>query len=252
LLADDAPFVELPIGTTEDRLVGSIDLAAALTGGEVRFSPGLLAAAHGGVLYVDEVNRLPDHLVDVLLDVAVSGVNRVEREGVSHTHPSRFVLIGSRGRFPTSWSTPSASCACPWAPKALRADLVICRAAAALAGLEGRGTTTVEDVHPATRSRKWMDQGEALKEGTAGDPADRMRPAVGADVVERSTAEELLGRLRPRQRIPETHGLAVAAGAACPTSSRSTPSPPRPPPWSMPSSPPWASRNHRQREGTPA
>ncbi|HJV09267.1 MAG TPA: ATP-binding protein, partial [Acidimicrobiales bacterium] len=89
------PFVELPIGTTEDRLVGSIDLAAALTGGEVRFSPGLLAAAHGGVLYVDEVNLLPDHLVDVLLDVAVSGVNRVEREGVSHTHPSRFVLIGS-------------------------------------------------------------------------------------------------------------------------------------------------------------
>ena len=72
LLADDAPFVELPIGTTEDRLVGSIDLAAALTGGEVRFLPGLLAAAHGGVLYVDEVNLLPDHLVDVLLDVAVS------------------------------------------------------------------------------------------------------------------------------------------------------------------------------------
>jgi len=66
------PFVELPIGTTEDRLVGSIDLAAALIGGQVRFSPGLLAAAHGGVLYVDEVN-LPDHLVDVLLDVAVSG-----------------------------------------------------------------------------------------------------------------------------------------------------------------------------------
>lgn len=72
------PFVELPVGTTEDRLVGSIDLAAALTGGEVRFSPGLLAAAHGGVLYVDE-STCPDHLVDVLLDVAVSGVNRVER-----------------------------------------------------------------------------------------------------------------------------------------------------------------------------
>ncbi|MDQ3897120.1 MAG: ATP-binding protein, partial [Actinomycetota bacterium] len=89
------PFVELPVGTTEDRLVGSIDLAAALTGGEVRFSPGLLAAAHGGVLYVDEVNLLPDHLVDVLLDVAASGVNRVEREGVSHVHPSRFVLVGS-------------------------------------------------------------------------------------------------------------------------------------------------------------
>jgi len=89
------PFVELPVGTTEDRLIGSIDLAAALTGGEVRFSPGLLAKAHGGVLYVDEVNLLPDHLVDVLLDVATSGVNRVEREGISHVHTSRFVLVGS-------------------------------------------------------------------------------------------------------------------------------------------------------------
>jgi magnesium chelatase subunit D len=94
-LLDEAPFVELPVGSTEDRLVGTLDLTAALTGGHRRFEPGLLAAAHGGVLYVDEVNLLPDHLVDVLLDVAASGVNRVEREGVSHTHPSRFVLIGS-------------------------------------------------------------------------------------------------------------------------------------------------------------
>ncbi|HEY5250789.1 MAG TPA: ATP-binding protein, partial [Acidimicrobiales bacterium] len=95
LLPGDAPFVELPVGASEDRLVGSIDLRAALTGGERRFASGLLQAAHGGVLYVDEVNLLPDHLVDVLLDVAASGVNRVEREGVSHSHPSRFVLVGS-------------------------------------------------------------------------------------------------------------------------------------------------------------
>src|SRR5204863_3580233 len=95
LLPGDAPFVELPVGATEDRLVGTIDLAAALTGGERRFQSGLLADADGGVLYVDEVNLLPDHLVDVLLDVAASGVNRVEREGISHQHPSRFVLIGS-------------------------------------------------------------------------------------------------------------------------------------------------------------
>jgi magnesium chelatase subunit D len=213
LLPGDAPFVELPVGTTEDRLIGSIDLAAALTGGEVRFSPGLLAKAHGGVLYVDEVNLLPDHLVDVLLDVATSGVNRVEREGVSHVHPSRFVLIGSMNpeegdlrpqlldRFglaadvtapldpaeraeavrrrmdfdadPTGFSsrwttqegaerdrlaeprpaslsddllhTVSVLCASVGA-EGLRADLVICRAAAALAGLEGRPGTTVDDV----------------------------------------------------------------------------------------------------------
>jgi magnesium chelatase subunit D len=95
LLPGDAPFVELPVGATEDRVIGTLDLAAALTGGEKRFDPGLLHAADGGVLYVDEINLLPDHLVDVLLDVAASGVNRVEREGVSHAHPSRFVLIGS-------------------------------------------------------------------------------------------------------------------------------------------------------------
>ena len=207
LLPGEAPFVELPVGTTEDRLVGSIDLAAVLTGGEVRFSPGLLAAAHGGVLYVDEVNLLPDHLVDVLLDVAASGVNRVEREGVSHVHPSRFVLVGSMNpeegdlrpqlldRFGLAADVtapfdpveraeavrrrmafdadPEAFCAAwpdeplPPTPRAvlpeelvervsalcasvgaegLRADLVICRAAAALAGMEGGAEATVDDV----------------------------------------------------------------------------------------------------------
>ncbi len=95
LLPGDAPFVELPLGATEDRVVGSLDLAAALTERDVRFQPGLLAAAHGGVLYVDEINLLADHLVDVLLDVAVSGVNRVERDNLSHEHPARFVLVGS-------------------------------------------------------------------------------------------------------------------------------------------------------------
>jgi magnesium chelatase subunit D len=95
LLPGDAPFVELPLGATEDRVLGSIDVTALLTDGDARFRPGLLAAAHGGVLYVDEINLLADHLVDALLDVAVSGVNRVEREGVSHTHPARFVLVAS-------------------------------------------------------------------------------------------------------------------------------------------------------------
>ena len=95
LLPGHAPFVELPLGATEERVIGSLDLAELLTTGQPRFRPGLLAAAHGGVLYVDEINLLADHLIDALLDVAVSGVNRVERDGLSHTHPARFVLVGS-------------------------------------------------------------------------------------------------------------------------------------------------------------
>lgn len=91
----DAPFVDLPLGATEDRVVGTLDTRAAIVDGEVRFEPGLLARAHGGVLYVDEINLLADHLVDVLLDVAVSGENVVERDGVSHRHPARFTLVGS-------------------------------------------------------------------------------------------------------------------------------------------------------------
>ena len=213
LLPGDAPFVELPLGATEDRVIGSLDLAAALMGGEVRFRSGLLAAAHGGVLYVDEVNLLADHLVDVLLDVATTGVNRVEREGVAHVHESRFLLVGSMNpeegelrpqlldrfglaievaaetdpelradavrrrlsfdadpaAYERSWAgasdqlrrklagarpaslpdalarTVSRLCAAAGA-ESLRADLVICRAAAALAGLEGRDEATVEDV----------------------------------------------------------------------------------------------------------
>ncbi|MGH9154248.1 MAG: ATP-binding protein, partial [Acidimicrobiales bacterium] len=213
LLPGGAPFVELPLGATEDRLVGSLDVAAALGEGRRRFQAGLLAGAHGGVLYVDEVNLLADHLVDVLLDVAASGVNVVEREGLSESHPARFVLAGSmnpeegdlrpqlldrfglavdvaasadagarseavRRRlafdadpavFAAAWAGEedrlrarlaahrpadlptglltrvSALCASVGA-EGLRADLVICRAAAALAGWEGEATATVEHV----------------------------------------------------------------------------------------------------------
>ncbi len=89
------PVVDLPLGATEDRVVGALDLEAALTRGEKRFEPGLLARAHRGFLYIDEVNLLEDHLVDLLLDVAASGENVVEREGLSVRHPARFVLVGS-------------------------------------------------------------------------------------------------------------------------------------------------------------
>lgn len=89
------PMVDLPLGATEDRVVGALDLEKALTTGEKAFEPGLLARAHRGFLYVDEVNLLEDHLVDLLLDAAATGENVVEREGVSVRHPSRFVLVGS-------------------------------------------------------------------------------------------------------------------------------------------------------------
>ncbi len=90
-----APVVDLPLGATEDRVVGALNLESALAHGEKSFQPGLLAQANRGFLYIDEVNLLEDHLVDLLLDVAASGVNVVEREGLSVRHPARFVLIGS-------------------------------------------------------------------------------------------------------------------------------------------------------------
>ena len=93
--AATVPFVTLPLGATEDRVLGTLDLERALQGVKRAFQPGLLAAAHRGILYIDEVNLLPDHLVDVLLDAAAMGVNSVQREGLSVTHPARFTLIGT-------------------------------------------------------------------------------------------------------------------------------------------------------------
>jgi magnesium chelatase subunit I len=89
------PVVDLPLGATEDRVVGALDLERALARGEKVFEPGLLAQCHRGFLYIDEVNLLEDHLVDLLLDVAASGENVVEREGLSVRHPAKFVLVGS-------------------------------------------------------------------------------------------------------------------------------------------------------------
>jgi magnesium chelatase subunit I len=89
------PMIDLPLGATEDRVCGTIDIEKALTEGIKAFEPGLLAKANRGILYVDEVNLLDDHLVDVLLDAAASGWNTVEREGISISHPARFILVGS-------------------------------------------------------------------------------------------------------------------------------------------------------------
>jgi magnesium chelatase subunit D len=92
---EPVPFVDLPLGASEDRVLGSLDIEAILSSKTKKLLPGLLASANEGVLYIDEVNLLADHLVDVLLDVAASGVNTVQREGLSVSHPARFVLIGT-------------------------------------------------------------------------------------------------------------------------------------------------------------
>lgn len=94
LLPRGGPFVNLPLGATEDRVVGTLDVEAALRG-EARLLPGLMAQADGGILYIDEVNLLPDHLVDLLLDAAAQGVARVQRDNLSAEMPARFALIGS-------------------------------------------------------------------------------------------------------------------------------------------------------------
>lgn len=95
IVGSGVPFVDLPLGATEDRVLGHLDLERAIAGGEVAWRPGLLARVDGGILYVDEVNLLDDHLVGCLLDTCQSGVNRLEREGLSHAHPARFAMIGT-------------------------------------------------------------------------------------------------------------------------------------------------------------
>ncbi|MDO8689086.1 MAG: AAA family ATPase [Dehalococcoidia bacterium] len=95
LIEEPTRVVDLPLNASEDRVVGSIDIETAIKSGQRRFEPGILSATHRAILYVDEVNLLDDHIVDILLDVAVTGVNVVEREGVTYTHPSRFILVGT-------------------------------------------------------------------------------------------------------------------------------------------------------------
>lgn len=100
------PVIDLPLGATEDRVVGALEIERALTRGEKAFEPGLLARANRGYLYIDEVNLLEDHIVDLLLDVAQSGENVVEREGLSICHPASFVLVGS-GNLEESGAVPA-------------------------------------------------------------------------------------------------------------------------------------------------
>ena len=95
VLPEGTSFINLPVSATEDRVVGTLDIEKAIQIGEKHFEPGVLYSAHNGILYVDEVNLLDDHVVDLLLDAAAMGVNIVEREGISYSHPARFILIGT-------------------------------------------------------------------------------------------------------------------------------------------------------------
>jgi magnesium chelatase subunit D len=148
--------VDLPLGTTEDRLLGTIDLEKALKSGEKRFEPGILAAANRAILYVDEVNLLDDHLVDVLLDAAAMGLNVVEREGVSFVHPARFILVGTMN--------PEEG--------ELRPQLLdrfgLCVEVAGLQDLESRVTVVKRwldyEAEPEGFSRKWQPEQEKLRQ----------------------------------------------------------------------------------------
>ncbi|VAI92389.1 unnamed protein product [Triticum turgidum subsp. durum] len=170
-------MVDLPLGATEDRVCGTIDIEKALTEGVKAFEPGLLAKANRGILYVDEVNLLDDHLVDVLLDSAASGWNTVEREGISISHPARFILIGSgnpeegelrqsyleeQGKLQDQITSARSNLGSVQLDHdlrvkisqvcselnvdGLRGDIVTNRAAKALAALKGRDIVTVEDI----------------------------------------------------------------------------------------------------------
>jgi magnesium chelatase subunit D len=264
------PFVDLPIGATEDRLVGTLDLSAILQGGERRFAAGLLSAADGGLLYVDEVNLLPDHLVDVLLDVAVSGLNRVERDGVSVQHAARFFLVGSMNpeegelrpqlldRFglavdvasptdpleraeavrrrlafdadpagfvasfadetaelasqlaayvgasvPSSIVEVAARMAVSLGADGLRADLSLCRAAAALAGLSGRSEASLDDL----RAIAGLALGHRRRRGPFDSPG--IAEAELDEALEAALHDA--GEARPSHETAAGHGSSVAA-----------------------------------------
>src|ERR671917_106225 len=185
-----ARLVELPVGASEDRLVGALDLERALTEGVKAFEPGLLAAAHRGLLYVDEVNLLHDHLVDLLLDAAAMGTAYVEREGVS------VRLAEARDRLPHVVLSDAAlqqvtSVCAAFDVDGLRADLVTARAAMAHAAWCGRDEVTEDDVRVAARL--------AL-------PHRRRRNPFDAPGLDDETLEQALAESRPDEDPPEGPG----------------------------------------------
>jgi magnesium chelatase subunit D len=174
------PVVDLPLGTTEDRLLGTIDLEKAIKSGEKHFEPGLLAAANRGILYVDEVNLLDDHLVDVLLDAAAMGINVVEREGISFTHPARFILVGTMN--------PEEG--------ELRPQLLdrfgLCVEVAGLHNLEARMAVVQRrlafDADPEGFAAAWLGEQEALRQAILAARERLPRVSFSEDILRLITA----------------------------------------------------------------
>ncbi len=208
-LLPEGQLVTLPLGASEERLIGTLDIETVLRDGSVKFSPGLLAKAHRGVLYVDEINLLPDALVDALLDAAASGVNSVERDGISHSHEASFVLIGTmnpeqaaymqrihaaRERLPNLTFSESlhehVSRVCiEAAVDGLRADLVMLRAARALAALEQE--TTVATGHVDRVAEAVLAHRRHERETHAAQPPDRQpAPQRQSDSTQSHASQE--------------------------------------------------------------
>jgi magnesium chelatase subunit D len=174
------PVVDLPLGTTEDRLLGTIDIERAIKSGEKHFEPGLLAAANRGILYVDEVNLLDDHLVDVLLDAAAMGVNVVEREGISFIHPARFILVGTMN--------PEEG--------ELRPQLLdrfgLCVEVTGLHNLQARMDVVARrlafEADPEEFAARWLGEQEALRQAILTARELLPRVGYGADILRLITA----------------------------------------------------------------
>ncbi|MFA5983987.1 MAG: magnesium chelatase subunit D family protein [Methylococcaceae bacterium] len=284
------PFITLPLGASEDRVLGTLDLELALKGAKRAFQPGLLAAAHRGILYIDEVNLLPDHLVDILLDAAAMGVNSVQREGLSVTHASRFTLIGTMNleegdlrpqlldrfglmvevtapgdkiqraevvrrriafetdpaAFAAYWQAQQATLreqlltaqgvlskvsladnllelishlCCEFEVTSLRADIVIYKAARALAALNGRTLVTSDDIRtaaelalPHRRRRKPFEQPGLDKERLDQLMQQAQQPPNGTNMQMEGSQRDNVPEAGPDAAIEPEVFAAVAAG----------------------------------------
>src|SRR5918999_1113992 len=219
-------IVDLPVGATEDRLVGSLDIEEAIKTGAKSFEPGLIAAAHRGVLYIDEVNLLNDHLVDVLLDAAAMGRNYVEREGVSISHAAEFILVGTMNpeegellaqvRVSDDILELITDICAEYQVDGLRGDIVMYKTASTIASYEGRTEVAVEDVReaaqmallhrqrrqPFQQPRLVTEQLDSMIEEHQNRPRDREPEHQGSDSDDRSDGDSDPSNLEDQDAPP--------------------------------------------------